>query len=77
MNYNVQECKYQGFAREGGQDALQKKDRMTLNAHSSSFLPKEKNMRYNLRNTSVSVPRIYTDRFKNVFSNRIIFRYDM
>ena len=41
------------------------------------FLPKEKNMRYNLRNTSVSVPRIYTDRFKNVFSNRIIFRYDM
>ena len=41
------------------------------------FLPKEKNTRYNLRNTSVSVPRIYTDRFKNVFSNRIIFRYDM
>ena len=41
------------------------------------LLPKEKNMRYNLRNTSVSVPRIYTDRFKNVFSNRIIFRYDM
>ena len=40
-------------------------------------LPKEKNMRYNLRNTSVSVSRIYTDRFKNVFSNRIIFRYDM
>ena len=39
------------------------------------FLPKEKNMRYNLRNTSV--PRIYTDRFKNVFSNRIIFRYDL
>ena len=41
------------------------------------FLPKEKNTRYNLRDTSVSVPRIYTDRFKNVFSNRIIFRYDM
>ena len=41
------------------------------------FLPKEKNMRNNLRNTSVSVPRIYTGRFKNVFSNRIIFRYDM
>ena len=33
------------------------------------FLPKEKNTRYNLRNTSVSVPRIYTDRFKNVLSN--------
>ena len=41
------------------------------------FLPKEKNTRFNLRDTSVSVPRIYTDRFKNVFSNRIIFRYDM
>ena len=41
------------------------------------FLPKEKNMRYKLRNTSISVPRIYTDRFKNVFINRIIFRYDM
>ena len=41
------------------------------------FLPKEKNTRYNLRNTPVSVPRIYTDRFKNVFSDRIIFRYDM
>ena len=34
----VQECKYQGFAREGGQDTLQiKKDRMTPNARSSSF----------------------------------------
>ena len=41
------------------------------------FLPKERNMRYNLRNTSISVPRVYTDRFKNIFSNRIIFRYDM
>ena len=41
------------------------------------FLPKEKNTRYNLRDTPVSVPRINTDRFKNVFSNRIIFRYDM
>ncbi|XP_068683268.1 uncharacterized protein [Montipora foliosa] len=41
------------------------------------FLPKEKKTRYNLRNTSVSVPRIHTDRFKNVFSNRIIFKYDM
>ena len=33
MNYNVQECKYQGFAREGRQE----KNRMTPNAHSSSF----------------------------------------
>ena len=39
------------------------------------FLPKEKKTSYNL--TSVSVPGILTDRFKNVFSNRIIFKYDM
>ena len=41
------------------------------------FLPKEKNTRYNLRDTQVSVPRINTDRFSNIFSNRIIFKYDM
>ena len=72
----VQECKYQGFAREGGQDTLQKRSN-DPECPFFQFLPKEKNTRYNLRNTSVSVPRIYTDRFKNVFSNRIIFRYDM
>ena len=33
----VQECKYQGLAREGGQDTLQKKNRMTPNVRSSSF----------------------------------------
>ena len=65
-------------------DLLQKVDKTLHKKRSNDpecpffqFLPKEKNMRYNLRNTSVSVPRIYTDRFKNVFSNRIIFRYDM
>ena len=65
-------------------DLLEKADKTLYQKRSNDpecpffqFLPKEKNMRYNLRNTSVSVPRIYTDRFKNVFSNRIIFRYDM
>ena len=61
-------------------DLLEKADK-TLNKKRSNdpecpfsqFLPEKKNMRYNLRNTSVSVPRIYTDRFKNVFGNRIIF----
>ena len=65
-------------------DLLEKADKTLYKKRSNDpecpffqFLPKEKNMRYNLRNTSVSVPRIYTDRLKNVFSNRIIFRYDM
>ena len=65
-------------------DLLEKADKTLYKKRSNDlecpffqFLPKEKNTRYNLRNTSVSVPRIYTDRFKNVFSNRIIFRYDM
>ena len=65
-------------------DLLEKADKTLYKKRSNDpecpffqFLPKEKNMRYNLRNTSVSVPRIYTDRFKNVFSNRIIFRYAM
>ena len=64
-------------------DLLEKADR-TLQKRSNDpecpffqFLPKEKNMRYNFRNTSISVPRIYIDRFKNVFSNRISSRYDM
>ena len=65
-------------------DLLEKADKTLYKKRSNDpecpffqFLPKEKNMRYNLRNTSVSVPRVYTDRFKNVFNNRIIFRYDM
>ena len=65
-------------------DLLEKADKTLYKKRSNDpkclffqFLPKEKNTRYNLRDMSVSVPRIYTDRFKNVFSNRIIFRYDM
>ena len=63
-------------------DLLEKADKTLYKKRSNDpecpffqFLPREKNTRYNLRNTSVSVPRIYTDRFENVFSNRIIFRY--
>ena len=65
-------------------DLLEKADKTLYKKRSNDpecpffqFLPKEKNTRYNLRNTSVFVPRIYTDRFKNVFSNSIIFRYEM
>ena len=72
----VQECEYQGLAREGGQDTLQKRSD-DPECPFFQFLPNEKNTRYNLRDTPVSVPRINTDRFKNVFSNRISFRYDM
>ena len=57
-------------------DLLEKADKTLYKKRSNDpecpffqFLPKEKNTRYNLRNTSVSVPRIYTDRFKNVFSD--------
>lgn len=65
-------------------DLLEKADKALYKKRSNDpecpffqFLPKEKNMRYNFRNTSVSVPRIHTERFKNVFSTRIIFKYDM
>ena len=40
MNYNVQECKYQGFAREGGQDTLQKRSN-DPECPFFQFLPKE------------------------------------
>lgn len=65
-------------------DLLEKADKALYKKRSNDpecpffqFLPKEKNMRYNLRHTSLSVPRIHTERFKNVFSNRIIYKYDM
>ena len=54
-------------------DLLEKADKTLYKKRSNDpecpffqFLPKEKNTRYNLRDTPVSVPRIYTDRFKNV-----------
>ena len=65
-------------------DLLEKVDKTLYKERSNDpecpffqFLPKEKKTRYNLRNTSVSFPRIHTDRFKNVFSKRIIFKYDV
>ena len=65
-------------------DSLERADKTLYKKRSNNpacpffqFLPKENKTRYNLRNTSVSVCRIHTDRFKNVFSNRIIFKYGM
>ena len=41
----------------------------------SNIIPKKKETKYLLRNKSAHRPKIKTDRFKNVFVNRIIFRY--
>ena len=39
--------------------------------------PETKITRYNLRNKSPAMPAIHTDRFKNTFFNRIVFRYNV
>ena len=43
----------------------------------SNILPKKKETKYPLRNKSAHRPDIKTDRFKNVFVNRLIFRYNL
>ena len=40
-------------------------------------IPKKKETKYLLRKKSAHRPDIKTDRFKNVFVNRIIFRYNL
>ena len=42
----------------------------------SNIIPKKKETKYQLRNKSAHRPNIKTDRFKNVFVNRIILRYN-
>ena len=39
-------------------------------------IPKKKETKYQLRNKTAHRPEIKTDRFKNVFVNRLIFRYN-
>ena len=39
--------------------------------------PVTKITRYNLRNKSPAMPAIHTDRFKNTFFNRIVFKYNV
>ena len=34
-------------------------------------------IRYNLRNKSPAMPAIHTERFKNTFFNRIVFKYNV
>ena len=40
-------------------------------------LPETKITRYNLRNKSSAMSAIHTDRFKNTFFNRIVFKYNV
>ena len=42
-----------------------------------SNIPKKKETKYQLRNKSAHRPDIKTDRFKNVFANRLIFKYNL
>ena len=39
--------------------------------------PETKTTRYNLRNKFPAMPTINTDRFKNTFLNRIVFKYNV
>ena len=43
--------------------------------HRANF-PETKITRYNLRNKSPAMPAVHTDRFKNTFFNRIVFKYN-
>ena len=43
----------------------------------SNIIPKKKETKYQLRNKSAHRPDIKTDRFKNVFVNRLIFKYNL
>ena len=43
----------------------------------SNIIPKKKETKYQLRNKSAHRSDIKTDTFKNVFVNRLIFRYNL
>ena len=65
-------------------ELLEKADRKLFKVRSvdpdcplSNIIPKKKETKYLLRNKSAHRPDIKTDRFKNVFVNRIIFSYKL
>ena len=65
-------------------ELLEKADKKLFKVHSvdpdcplSNIIPKKKETKYLLRNKSAHRPDMKTDRFKNVFVNRIIFRYNL
>ena len=41
------------------------------------LLPKKKESTYNLRNQTSQYPKVNTDRFKNSYINRLIFKYNL
>ena len=41
------------------------------------LLPKKKASTYNLRNRTSQYPKVNTDRFKNSYINRLIFKYNL
>ena len=43
----------------------------------SNVIPKKKETKYHLRKESAHRSEIKTDRFRNVFVNRLIFRYNL
>ena len=43
----------------------------------SNIIPKKKEIKYQLRNKTAYRPEIKNDRFKNVFVNKLIFRYNL
>ena len=65
-------------------ELLEKTDKKILKVRSmdpdctlSNIIPKKKKTKYQLRNKSAHRPDIETDRFKNVFVNRLIFKYNL
>ena len=43
----------------------------------SNIIPKKKEIKYQLRNKTTYRPEIKNDRFKNVFVNKLSFRYNL
>ena len=43
----------------------------------SCILPKEKETNYNLRKTSVKRPAVNSERLKNPYANRLMFKYSI
>ena len=63
---------------------LEKQDRKVFRKASGidrhplrGLLPKKKVSTYNLRNRTSKYPKVNTDRFKNSYINRVIFKYNL